>query len=684
MERFIILFIMIWGPRVFAITPLPTEINHPGNDKVTLDFERIEIRHLGRSSFLYLPHRPQGEKAPLLVFGHGQAIGEESYDRTLEHLAGKGIAVLFVAYDSGFLDQDWRRMASDWNEITQSALNQYPEKLDSRKILYSGHSQGGRVGLMAAGAPQQPGVGSVLVFAPTGYDEQYLKAIDPQTVVTLIYGEEDSIIGHPLMEEIYKKLNVSKKQFIEVTSYPSLKADHYFLLNQLCLMGGHHGVSALHRHGVWKWLVAAAWDLEEGGPVAQPSVYGDLAQSTGENFTHKVTRNFEVVTDYVIKLHQQPSTMVNTLLPDWESLNHSWYKAYLTQNQVRQLRAEGSVRHIGRNHRLKTLTTPNDLDSRQWAFQNPLGFDLSAEKAWSIKATAPDVVVAVIDSGIDMNHRDLKNNLWVNNREANGEPGVDDDGNGYTDDIHGFNFATKRPDPDDTRGHGTMVSGMIGAIGNNNYGITGMAWQVQLMALNMFPNLWGTATLDSALKAIDYAINNGAHIINASWGQADDDLEPDAGFIMLEEAIERANEKGITFVAAAGNNGADNDLKGMVPATLTNDNIISVGAMNRYGQPWSKSNFGKSNVHVMAPGEEIYTTHTEGFRMPSGTSISAPIVSGLIALMLEQNPDLTPTEIKTILVNSCDESPELKRLSQCEGYLNAHQVLERISSNVSF
>ncbi len=680
MGLFIISFIA-YVQTALASVPSPADTAHPGNETAVLSFERKTINALGRQSFLYLPDRPQGDASPLIVFGHGQALNESHYDKTLEHLAKKGVAALFVQYDDGFFDQDWRRMADDWNQITEVTLDEYQNQLAREHIIYSGHSKGGYVGLMAAGAPGRPDLAAAVFFAPAGFDQDYLKNIDTKTAITLVWGEKDSIIKKNDVMEIFNKLSIDHKQFIEVLSYQDQQADHYFPQNKATFFGGQDGVSAYHHHGVWQWLVAAAWDAEKGEPLTQAYLYGEKAGDSGKaGLTHKVTRNWQTRFEYVFKFKSaERRDKVFALIPRTERIGHGWYKAVLDESQRQVVKRTGEVQYIGRNIELKLLAEPNDLHPNQWAFFNDKGFDISAPAAWDISVGHEDIVVGVIDSGIQWSHGDLQDNIWNNPVELNGTPGVDDDQNGYVDDVKGYHFLLNSPESNDTRGHGTMVSGMIGAKGNNGFGITGMAWNVKLMPLNMFPNLWGNATLDAAVKAMNYAVDNKVDIINASFGQADDDLVPDEGFNIFIEAVERADQQGIPIVAAAGNSSGDNDKTGMIPATLPHSNIISVGAMNRYGEKWAKTNYGLNSVHVMAPGEEILTTHTSGTRSPSGTSLSAPIVTGIVVLMLEQNPDLTPTEIKEILIESCDSHPPLASMSQCGGYINAHRAVLRAS-----
>jgi dienelactone hydrolase len=276
---------------LFAQVVAPQDASHPGNPTAEFEYERIEIDEKRRDSFLYLPQRAEGEKAPLVIFGHGQALNETHYNETLKHLAQKGAAALYVQYDSGFFDQDWRRMAADWNNIAQAVIDQYPERISSERVIYSGHSKGGYVGLMAAGAPNKLNVGATIVFAPAGYDRDYLASLESNNALTLVWGERDTIIDKSDVMEIFNKASTNFKQFIEVVSYPDRAADHYFPQNRSTFFGGENGISGFHYYGVWQWLVGALWDLEAGAPLTEAYIYGDKASETGQdNLSHKITR----------------------------------------------------------------------------------------------------------------------------------------------------------------------------------------------------------------------------------------------------------------------------------------------------------------------------------------------------------------------------------------------------------
>lgn len=270
------------------------------------------------------------------------------------------------------------------------------------------------------------------------------------------------------------------------------------------------------------------------------------------------------------------------------------------------------------------------------------GMDINAEKAWDIQTGSRDVIVAVIDTGVDFNHPDLKDNMWTNEAELNGQAGVDDDGNGIVDDIYGASFVNANAptgNPLDDHGHGTHCSGTIGAKGDDGKGIVGVAWNVRIMGVK-FLSASGSGSLDGALKAIDYATSKGAKVLSNSWGGG--------GYSeTLKQAIERSNAAGAIFVAAAGNESNNNDASPTYPATYDVPNVISVAAVDNRGQIASFSNYGKTKVHVGAPGVNVFSSVKGGkYDSWSGTSMAAPHVSGMAALLASNEPTLTGVQMK--------------------------------------
>lgn len=250
--------------------------------------------------------------------------------------------------------------------------------------------------------------------------------------------------------------------------------------------------------------------------------------------------------------------------------------------------------------RYATATIPDDtFFSTLWGLSNGSDKDIDAPEAWDL-ATGSDklVVVAVLDSGVDYNHPDLAANIWTNPGEIPGN-GNDDDGNGFIDDVNGWDFVDNDSNPVDNESHGTHVAGTIAAVGNNGIGITGVTWTAEIMVLR-FLDGFGAGFVSDEVAAIDYAIAKGAQIINASFGSS--------SFSSAErEAITRAETAGILFVAAAGNDGENNDSTPQYPSNYALDNIIAVAASDQNDNLASFSDFGPTTVDVAAPGTSIYS-----------------------------------------------------------------------------
>lgn len=276
----------------------PQDVNHPGSATYEYQFKHEVFSSERRNIDVFLPVTSQARKVPVIVFGHGQAIDFEGYRLTFEHLAKKGVAVIHPTYDTGFFDQDWRRMSRDFNQLTKAALVKYEDVIDSEKIVYSGHSKGAYIALMAAGDTNLKNLGiragAVVLFAPAGYDQQYIKTLDPSIPITIVWSDKDTVIKQNLITEIYGKLPSLYKQWILAKSYKSLEADHFFPLSKSYFFGGRDGVSAYHYYAVWKWLLGAVWDLQsDGGSVQNSFLYGDQTATTGvADLEHLVTRSW--------------------------------------------------------------------------------------------------------------------------------------------------------------------------------------------------------------------------------------------------------------------------------------------------------------------------------------------------------------------------------------------------------
>ncbi|MCM0604963.1 MAG: S8 family serine peptidase [Xanthomonadaceae bacterium] len=341
-----------------------------------------------------------------------------------------------------------------------------------------------------------------------------------------------------------------------------------------------------------------------------------------------------------------------------------------TDAAIQALKANPDVEIAEKNFRInmyqdkskpaeKLPGTPNDeLFSKQWGMQNigqvlgsswskstgTAGADINVSPLWAKGITgSQDIIVAVIDTGIDLTHPDLVGNIFVNKDEIPGN-GIDDDNNGFIDDVNGWNFVDKNNKPSDDHDHGTHCSGVIGATGNDKVGVTGVNWKVRILPLK-FLSAKGGGTLEGAIDAINYATMMNANIMSNSWGGGErSDL--------LFNAIKSARDKGILFVAAAGNDKADNDKNPHYPSNYELDNVIAVAAMDNKDNLASFSCYGKSTVHVAAPGVDVFSTVRGGkYGMMSGTSMACPHVAGVAALTLSQNPSLSYKELKQRLIS---------------------------------
>ncbi|MCX6119138.1 MAG: S8 family serine peptidase [Proteobacteria bacterium] len=335
------------------------------------------------------------------------------------------------------------------------------------------------------------------------------------------------------------------------------------------------------------------------------------------------------------------------------------------------LYANPDVEYVVENRKVHALAMPNDPDtSKQWSLAK-----VKASEAWSKGVGSRSVVVAVIDTGVDYKHPDIAANIWTNSKEIAGN-GVDDDKNGYVDDVNGFDFNKNDADPMDevgtqNPGHGTHCAGIMGAVGNNGTGISGMSQQLSIMPVR-FLGADGSGDLMGAVKSIDYATNNGARVISASWGgpMSASQVQP------ITEAISRANDKGVMFIAAAANDGKNNDVTEMYPANTPLPNVITVAASTTTDTKASFSNFGLAKVHVAAPGVDIWSTiPSNQYRNLSGTSMATPLVSGLVGLMLSHDSTLTGPQTKALLQAS---GTKVAIETACECRVDAESVVNRV------
>jgi subtilisin family serine protease len=330
-----------------------------------------------------------------------------------------------------------------------------------------------------------------------------------------------------------------------------------------------------------------------------------------------------------------------------------------------------------------TATLPNDPSfNRLWGLNNTAqtgglaNADIDAPAAWDVTTGSRSVVVAVVDTGIDYNHPDLAANVWRNPRETAGD-GVDNDGNGFVDDVFGWNFATNTANVFDDNSHGTHVAGTIGAVGNNGSGITGVNWQVSIMGLK-FLDASGSGTTSAAIAALNYATmmrrTYGVNIVatNNSWGGG-------GGSTALRDAITAGGNAGILCIAAAGNESSNNDSVGSYPANSVGTSGISVAATDSSNRLASFSNYGATTVQVAAPGVGIYsTTPNNSYASYSGTSMATPHVAGLVALMAAANPQATAAQIRSTIISTVTPVSGLAGKCSTGGVINAAAAVQAI------
>ena len=357
------------------------------------------------------------------------------------------------------------------------------------------------------------------------------------------------------------------------------------------------------------------------------------------------------------------------------------------------------------NHLVRPMATPNDpnfTNGNQWHLSNllELGKDIKAPAAWDSRTGAGGLIVAILDTGVRYNHEDLVGNMWQNPGEIAGN-GIDDDRNGYIDDLHGVDEFANDGNPMDENGHGTHCAGLVGAVGNNGKGVSGVAWSgVRIMALRFIGT---TGSIADNVRCIDYALAKGAKILNASYGSPS---ASNVGSSSEAAAIYRAQQTGVIMVAAVGNGGEDlvgdnNDTTPFYPASYTKyierqaslfppkseisytlNNIIAVGATDRNDTRAGFSNFGATSVDLMAPGVSMWST-TSGsdtsYGSGQGTSFAAPVVAGGLALLRASYPNDSVTQLRTKILAGVDAVSALSGLCVTGGRMNLAKLIPTVS-----
>jgi subtilisin family serine protease len=312
---------------------------------------------------------------------------------------------------------------------------------------------------------------------------------------------------------------------------------------------------------------------------------------------------------------------------------------------------------------------PNDpLYTLDYALvDSPEDHDIDAPSAWGTRTGCAKV--AILDTGIDTDHSDLAPNVYKSDDKPNN--GKDDDKNGYVDDTYGWNVIAGKGSGEDDNGHGTHVSGIVAGRGNNGNGSTGLCWSAKLVAVK-FMNSKGKGSTSAAIDGIDYAVKNGAKIVNCSFGSSSKSSA-------LHDAVDYAQDHNVLLVVAAGNDSENIDKNPIYPASYTDSNILAVAASTSDDTLASFSNFGSENVDVAAPGDSIFSTYlNDGYKVLSGTSMAAPYVSGTAAMLRKDESDATYGQLRKAIREKVDKPPALNGKVVYNGRLNVQKALAAI------
>lgn len=394
----------------------------------------------------------------------------------------------------------------------------------------------------------------------------------------------------------------------------------------------------------------SAWVADHYIVRKHPSVDGAIFESELENRGYAVQLKLSLADTYIVAAPAPPQ--------ETEAVDDAFQML---------LELSDLVSHAERDYvqRAAIIDEPDLVSGKQWPLENTgstggvSGSDIDALAAWELVTDASSVVVAVIDTGVNYLHDDLIANIWSNSGEIP-DDGIDNDNNGYVDDLYGIDTYNNDSDPGDDNGHGTHCAGIIGADGNNDAGITGVAPSVQIMSLK-FLSSTGVGFTSDALEVIDYAKNNGADILNLSWGSS-------SYSELLESLLHTCGQEGIIVVASAGNDGDNIDNRKVYPASYDLGNLLTVSATDDTDQLAAYSNYGPYTVEISAPGTNVYSTwtgSTNAYSILSGTSMAAPHAAGALALVRSLHPAESPFSSITRLLNGAEAVPQLQgRIAQ--------------------
>ena len=388
----------------------------------------------------------------------------------------------------------------------------------------------------------------------------------------------------------------------------------------------------------------------------------------------------DVAADYDMQLIEKLDIAPTQLQSDNGKLLHLRLPSNVTDEQgLAMLRQDDRIEYAETNDILHAVDDglPNDLNTRLWGMDNQgqgggtVDADIDAPEAWRISVGKNQAqggpLVAIIDTGVDASHPDLTANLWTNPGEIP-DNGIDDDGNGVIDDIHGFNAMDGSGNPVDDVGHGSHCSGTIGGVGNNGQGVVGVQQNANMMAVKFLGKNGGT--LADAVKAINYATKMGARVTSNSWGGG--------GYNQaLKDVLEHSPA---LHIFAAGNDKNNSDSRPAYPASYDLPNIIAVAATDKNDRLASFSNYGLKSVDLGAPGVDIYSTTPGGnYESYNGTSMACPHVAGAAGLLLATDPALSNDQLKDLLLSTVDKIPALDGKTVTGGRLNIGSAMAKLT-----